>query len=388
MPLLVSYSFRNIAARKLTSLLTIGGIALVVFVFCAMLMLSSGLEKTLVDTGSADNAMVIRQSSNTEIVSIIDREMADIIRTDPAIATSTSGEAMVASEILVLINLRKRSNDEPSNVPVRGVDAKSIEIRPAVKLTAGRMWTPGTSEIIAGVKVAGNFKGCGIGETVRFGMRDWTIVGTFEAGNSGFESELWGDLDQLMAAFERPVFSSLTFRLTSQAEFEAMKKRLESDKRLTVELLKEQDYYRRQSETFSTFITILGTMVSFFFACGATVGAMITMYASVSNRTKEIGTLRALGFSQGSVLIAFLIESLMIATLGGLIGIGLAALLRAFEISTTNFDTFAEVAFSFHMTPIIAASALVFALAMGFIGGFLPAMQAARLKIISALRAR
>ena len=385
---LLGYSVKNSFARKLTSGLTVLGVALVVFVFCAVLMLSNGLQTTLVATGSDNNAIVIRRAATTEIVSIVSREMADIVKADAGVAREADGTAKFTSEVVVLINQPKRSNNEPSNVPVRGVNDMSLKIRPNVKIVKGRMWRPGTSEIIAGRKVAATFQGCGIGETVRFGMRDWTIVGLFEANNTGFESELWGDIDQLMAAFERPVFSSLTFELALGRSITEVENRLENDPRLTVDVMPEKEYYRLQSQSFTRFISILGLAISIIFSLGAIVGAMITMYAAVANRTVEIGTLRALGFSRGSVLTAFLAEALFISIVGGLIGIGLALLLQFVEVSTTNWDSFSEVAFSFKMSGGIATSALIFSIVMGIIGGFLPAVRAGRLRIVNALKAR
>ena len=385
---LLGYSVKNSFARKLTSGLTVLGVALVVFVFCAVLMLSNGLQTTLVATGSDNNAIVIRRAATTEIVSIVSREMADIVKADAGVAREADGTAKFTSEVVVLINQPKRSNNEPSNVPVRGVNDMSLKIRPNVKIVKGRMWRPGTSEIIAGRKVAATFQGCGIGETVRFGMRDWTIVGLFEANNTGFESELWGDIDQLMAAFERPVFSSLTFELAPGRSITEVENRLENDPRLTVDVMPEKEYYRLQSQSFTRFISILGLAISIIFSLGAIVGAMITMYAAVANRTVEIGTLRALGFSRGSVLTAFLAEALFISIVGGLIGIGLALLLQFVEVSTTNWDSFSEVAFSFKMSGGIATSALIFSIVMGIIGGFLPAVRAGRLRIVNALKAR
>ena len=385
---LLKYSLRNAVSRKLTFTLTVLGIGLVVFVFSAVLMLSHGLEKAMVETGNPDNVVVLRNSASTEVVSIISRSSADIIKADPAIATDESGAPLFAGELVVLINQPRRSDGEPSNVAVRGVGKESLAIRPQVKLVEGRMWRPGTSEIIAGVKVAKNFSGCGLGETVRFGMRNWTIVGLFEAGGSGFESELWGDVDQLMDAFQRPVFSSLVFRLKDPADFQAVESRLESDRRLTVDVMPEIEYYHRQSSTFTLFIGTLGTVISIIFSLGAIVGAMITMYAAVANRTREIGTLRALGFSRPSIWMAFLVEAVAIAFVGGALGVLVANLLSLKEVSTTNFDTFAEVAFSFAMSPRIAVSAMIFAIIMGLVGGFLPAVRASRLKILDALRAK
>lgn len=388
MPKLLAYSYKNSFARKLTSILTLSGIALVVFVFCAVLMLSNGLEKTLVATGSDANAIVVRKAANTELVSLVSRSQADVVKTDAAVAKAADGTPLFAAEILVLIGQPKRSNDEPSNVPVRGISESSLKIRSNVHLVSGRMFRSGTSEIIAGRKVAENFRGCGLGETVRFGQREWTVVGTFDAEGSGFESELWGDVDQLMDAFQRPIYSSLTFRIDPAYSIAEVENRLESDSRLQVDVLPEKEYYRLQSATFSTFINILGVAISVIFSFGAVVGAMITMYASVANRTVEIGTLRALGFSRGAILVAFLFESLFIAIVGGLAGIGLATSLQLVEISTTNFDTFAELAFSFRMSPSIAAWSLVFSVIMGILGGFLPAVSASRLRIVQALKTR
>jgi putative ABC transport system permease protein len=385
---LLNYSARNSFARKLTSILTVLGISLVVFVFCAVLMLTNGLKSTLVATGSDDNGIIIRRSAQTEIVSIVSRDIADIAKADPGIARTSDGKPFFTAEILVLINQNKRSNNEPSNVPVRGVSDMSLTIRPNVKITQGRMWRPGTSEVIAGHKVAETFQGCGLGETVRFGQRDWTIVGIFDSDGNGFESELWGDVDQLMAAFERPVFSSLTFRIDPTSDIRAITERLENDPRLTISVMPEKEYYRLQSQTFTTFIMILGIFISVLFAAGAVVGAMITMYAAVANRTVEIGTLRAIGFSRGQVLSAFLAEALIISFSGGLIGIALAALLQLVQVSTTNWDTFAEIAFSFKLSPEIGMIALTFSVVMGIIGGFLPAVRASKLNIITALKAK
>ncbi|UCC45042.1 MAG: ABC transporter permease, partial [Candidatus Zixiibacteriota bacterium] len=385
---LLQYAVKNSFRRKLTSTLTLSGIGLVAFVFCAVLMLTNGLEQVLVDTGSDSNVVVLREGATTEVVSILFRSMADVVKTDPAVARDESGAPLFAGELVVLINQPKRSTGLPSNVPVRGVNDISMKIRPQVRLAEGRMWRPGTSEIIAGIKVAENFHGCGLGETVRFGMRDWTVVGLIEAGGSSFESELWGDVDQLMDAFQRPVYSSFTMQLADPGEFDALKARLEDDRRLTVEVWREIEYYRRQSRAFTTFISILGTLVSTVFALGAIVGAMITMYAAVANRTREIGTLRALGFGRLNILAAFLLESVIIAATGGLAGIMLANLLVFREVSTTNFDTFAELAFSFRMSPQIALKALVFSVVMGILGGFLPAVRAARWRIVEALRAK
>jgi len=383
----VAYSLRNLFTRKLTTTLTVIGIALVVFVFAAEMMLSSGLKKTLVATGSYDNVVVIRKASQTELTSIVPRDQADVIKAESEIAKASDGSPLITSEIYVLINLGKRVGNGSGNVVVRGVSPKSMELRPQVKLVSGRIWQPGLSEIIAGKSVAERFKGCGVGETVRFGGRDWTVVGIFDAGATAFNSELWGDIDQMMAAFDRPVYSSLTFRIKDPALFEAMRKRLESDPRLPIELKREKVYYAEQSRAMSSFIGLMGTVISIVFSLGAIIGAMITMYAAVANRTKEIGTLRSLGFSRFGIMRAFLLESVLISWIGGILGLVAANFLGLVQVSTTNWDTFSELAFSFSITPRIIISSLIFAVVMGLVGGFLPAVRASRLKIVESLRA-
>ena len=383
----LSYIARNLWARRLTTTLTAGGLALVVFVFATVLMLDEGLRKTLVTTGEYDNVVLIRRSSETEVQSGVYRDQASIAASHPAIALGQDGEPMVSRETVVLIALNKRGSDKPSNVVIRGVSPIGLTLRPQVKLSAGRMFRPGSSEIIAGSGIAKRFVGAGIGETLHFGQRDWTVVGTFDAGNSGFDSEIWGDVDQLMQAFRRPVYSSLIARLSDSARFESFKQEIETNPRLTLEAKREQNFYADQSKALSTFISILGLTLSIIFSIGAMIGATITMYASVANRVAEIGTLRALGFRRRNILSAFLLESLLLAVLGGVVGLLLASFMQFLSFSTTNFQSFSELAFGFTLNPEIAAKAIVFALVMGFVGGFLPAVRAARMKIVDSLRA-
>jgi putative ABC transport system permease protein len=383
----LSYSFRNLWTRKLTALLTVGGMALVTFVFAAVLMLEQGLRETLVETGSFDNVVVIRRASQTEVQSIIDRTQAAIIESLPEIALGADAVRLVSKETVVLVNLLKRDSEKPTNVMIRGVGPCGFALRPQVRITAGRMFRPGSAEIIAGRSAAERFQGAGLGETLRFGLRDWTVVGTFDAGSSGFDSEVWGDADQLMQAFRRPVFSSILFKLNDPERFPQVRARLENDQRLTVEPKRENTYYEEQSQLLAGFIRYLGLTLSVVFSIGAVIGAMITMYASVASRTAEIGTLRALGFRRRSILAAFLSEAVMLGIAGGACGLFLASFLQLVTISTMNWQSFSELAFSFRLNPAIAASALLFAVAMGVIGGFLPAMRAARLNIVDALRA-
>jgi len=383
----LAYIARNLVARRLTTALTAGGMALVVYVFATVLMLSAGLEKTLVATGEDDNVVVIRRSAQTEVQSGIARLQAGIVESLPEIALSSDGRPLVSKEPVVLINLPKRATGKPANVVIRGVTPIGLELRPQVKLVEGRMFHPGTAEVLAGRSIADGFQGAGLGETLRFASRDWTVVGVFDAGHTAFDSEIWGDAEQMLQAFRRTGYSSMLFRLSDPASFDAVKTTIENDPRLTLEAKRERRFYAEQSEALSRFISYLGTGISVIFSIGAVIGAAITMYASVASRTSEIGTLRALGFSRTAILAAFLGEALLLGLLGGIAGLIGASLMQAMSISTTNFQTFAEIAFSFTLTPGIVVASLIFALAMGFIGGFLPAARAARMKIVDALRA-
>jgi len=381
-----SYSFRNLWTRRLTTVLTVGGMALVVFVFAAILMLAEGLRKTLVDTGSYDNVVVIRKGAESEVQSGVERAQASIVETQPEVAVGVDGRHLLAKEMVVLINIPKRGSNKPSHVVIRGIKPTSLLLRPQVKLIEGRMPRPGSSEIIAGSSIAKRFRGGGVGENLRFGMRDWTVSGIFDAGNSGFSSEIWGDADQLMQAFRRPVFSSVIFKLADSAAFDKVKRRIENDPRLTLEAKREMKYYEDQSEMMAKFLRILGISLTVIFSLGAVIGAMITMYAAVANRTNEIGTLRALGFRRRDILAAFLMESLLLGLIGGCTGLFFASFLQLFTISTMNFQTFSELAFTFALTFEIFYKGLAFALIMGLVGGVLPAFRAARMNIVEALR--
>jgi ABC-type antimicrobial peptide transport system permease subunit len=383
----LSYIVRNLWTRRLTTTLTAGGLALVVFVFATVLMLDAGLKQTLVTTGEYDNVVAIRKGSDTEIQSGITRAQAAIMETHPAVAVGADGRRLASKETVVLISLHKVGTAKPSNVVIRGISARGLELRPQAKLAAGRRFNPGTSEIIVGSSIAKGFEGTRIGATLRFAQRDWVIVGLYDGGGSGFDSEIWGDADQLMQAFRRTNYSSMVVRLAETGQFERFRADVDGDPRLTNEVKREQVFYSDQSRALSTFINILGLTLTAIFSIGAMIGAMITMYASVSNRVAEIGTLRALGFRRSSVLSAFLAESLLLGLAGGIAGLAFAALMQFASFSTTNFQTFAELAFRFTLTPAIAVKTLLFSMAMGLIGGFLPAARAARMNIVDALRA-
>ncbi len=387
MPIPLSYSYRNLLARRLTSFLTAAGMALVVFVFAAALMLTEGLRKTLVATGSYDNAIVLRAGSETEVQSAVDRTQAGIIAAQPEIAMGIEGK-LVASEAIVLINLPKRVTGNPANVMIRGVQMPaSLEMRREVKLAQGRWFRPGSNELVAGIQVAQRFQGAGLEETLRFAMRTWRIVGVFDAGNTGFSSEMWGDVEQLLQAFRRTAFSSIIMRLRNPQDFAQLQARLESDPRLPVQVRREVEFYEAQSRRLADFIRLLGLVLTAIFGLGAVLGAMVTMYAQVGARIGEIGTMRALGFPRRDILIAFLVESSFLGLAGWALGLIPASLLNFYTLSTINWSSFAELTFKFALTPGIILKSLAFGVGMGLLGGFLPALKAARLPVLKALRA-
>lgn len=382
-----SYIFRNLWARKLTTTLTALGMALVVFVFSAVLMLDAGLKKTMVGTGSFNNVLLIRAGAETEIQSGVSRDQAALVAAMPQVARDKNGEPLVSKESLVLISLFKTGQDKGSNIVTRGVGPNGTVLRPQVNIKAGRMFRPGSSEIIVGRNVNAEFDGTQIGQSIRFASRNWIIVGVFDAGVSAFDSEVWGDVDQFMQAFRRNGFSSVIVQLSNSGAYDALVKNVKDDIRLTLDAKREQIFYEDQSRSLSMFITILGTVLSVIFSIGAMIGAAITMYSSVAMRTGEIGTLRALGFRRPAILAAFLTESLLLGLVGGFAGLICATFLQAITISTLNFQSFSQLAFSFVLTPGIVIATIIFSLVMGFIGGFLPAFKASRMKIVDSLRA-
>lgn len=386
MELLLAYSFRNLLTRKLTTVLTAAGMALVVFAFASIVMLAEGLEKTLVETGLEDNVVVLRRGSGSEVQSGVDRDQAAIVEVQPEIALSNDGRRLAARELVVLITMTRRTSDSSANVVIRGVSEVSLTLRPQVRLAAGRFPSPGLSEVMVGQSIARRFKGTGLGDEIFIAGRNWRVVGIFDAGNTGFSSEIWGDVDQFMQAFRRPVYSSVVFRLRSTDAYTTVRDRIEGDPRLTLETKRETQYYRDQSQALSTFLRVLGLALTLVFSFGAVVGAMITMHAAVAQRTPEIGTLRALGFQRRNILLAFLAESLILGFIGGAAGLFCASFLQFITVSTTNFQTFSELAFSFAMSFDIIWKSLAFSLIMGFLGGILPAFRAARMNIVEAIR--
>lgn len=383
----LAYIARNLWVRRLTTVLTAGGMALVVFVFAAVLMLDAGLRKTLVATGSADNVLFIRKGAQSEVQSGVSRDQAALIEAMPQVARDAAGRAFASREVVVLNSLTKISTGKRSNVPIRGMSEVGLRLRPQVTIAQGRLFRPGSTEIVVGGSVARDFAGVALGQTLRFAQREWTVVGIFDAGSTAFSSEIWGDAEQMLQAFRRTAFSSVIAKLNDAAALPALEAGLAIEPRLTVEVKPERQFYEDQSKSLSQFITIVGNSLSIIFSLGAIIGAAITMYASVATRTAEIGTLRALGFRRREILTAFLLEALLLSLAGGIAGVIAATFLQTITISTTNFTSFSELAFSFALTPGVAIASLVFAVIMGLAGGVLPAIRAARMKIVDALRA-
>jgi ABC-type antimicrobial peptide transport system permease subunit len=350
-------------------------------------MMAYGIQKTLIATGAEDNVIVTRKASTGEITSLVDGETQNVIKTLPYIAKSSDGKQIISTEPVVIINLEKMKGGL-SNITVRGVSEPVFLLRPNVKLLEGRMFKFGVKELIVGESISKRFKGAQIGSQVRFAGDEWTVVGIFSSNGSGFDSELWGDALQLLSSFNRGnTVSTVTFKLDGEQNFDKFKKVFNAERRLQqFEPKIERRFFEEQSELMATFIRILGIFITVIFSFGSTIGAMITMYAAVSNRTVEIGTLRSLGFRRRSILAAFLMESLTIALAGGVLGLILASTLQFFSISTLNFGSFSELEFRLALSPSIIISSLVFAIFMGFVGGFLPSVRAARMNIVNALR--
>lgn len=383
----LKYTWNSLGRRKLTTGITIMGVALVVFVFAAVLMMAFGIRKTLQSTGLPDNVKILRKSSTAEISSIIPGEDQALIAALPQIAKDTDGKPLTSNEPVVVINLT-RNDGATGNITVRGVGPNYGKLHSQVKIIKGRNYHFGLNELIVGEAIVKEFPEAKVGEKIKFAGNEWEIVGEFTTDGSGYDSELWGDGIRLGSAFNRgTTVSTITAKLKAAAEVDALNHSLVKDKRLNAyEAKPEQAYYEEQSEFLSSFIEILGIFVTVIFSFGAMIGATITMYAAVANRTVEIGTLRALGFSRRSVMAAFLMESLLLSLLGGLFGLVLASFLSFVQVSTINFESYSQLSFSFALSPEIVITSLIFSLIMGFVGGFLPSFRAARLNIVNSLR--
>ena len=389
MPIPIVYNVRNVVQRPWTTLATGWGIAMVVMILVGAFALASGFQAALVESGSPDNAIVMRVGADSEISSGVSRDAANVIRALPDVAPGPDGKPLVSADMVVLTNLpRIGGSGGTSNVTIRGVDASSFALRDQVKITSGRMFTPGTGEVIVGRRISTRFRGLALGDRVTFGQQSFAVVGLFSAAGSAFESEIWGDNAVLMPAFDRTdAFQSVTFRMRNPAQFEELKKRLQGDPRLGVQVKTERAFYSEQSRLLAGMIRAAGVLITLIMAVGAIFGAMNTMYAAVGQRTREIAVLLTLGFSPGAIMASFMAESVILCLIGGALGCLLALPINGITTSTTNWSSFSEVAFAFRVTPIGIALGLSFSALLGVVGGFLPARQAANQPLAGSLRA-
>ena len=384
----IKYNIRSLGNRKTTTLATALGIGLVVFVFASVLMLGAGISKTLSSTGKPDVAIIIRKGADAELSSAIDTANVAIITAPKQVARRANGQPDGVGEVVVVITADKIGGDGVSNVQVRGVPDDVWEFRPDVTIIEGRKPRPGSDECVVGQAVRGRFKGLELGQSVELKKnRPLKVVGIMEAGGSSFESEVWTDADVARSSFGREgIVQSVRVRLINEGAFEAYKRGIEQNRQLGFQVERESVYYEKQSEGTSAFIVGMGGTIAFFFALGAMIGAMITMYSAVANRRREIGTLRALGFGKLSIMISFMLESVFLALLGGGVGALASCAMGFVHFSVINFQSWSEMVFRFQPTLPIVGGSLAFAALMGVLGGFFPAVRAARLPLIKALK--
>jgi putative ABC transport system permease protein len=384
----IRYNLRNLAVRRATTLATALGVGLVVFVLAAALMLTEGLERTLSRSGHADHAIVMRKGSDNELSSSVADNQVGQIASAPGVKKGADGRPIAFGDVVAVIFVDLVGGKGKSNLTIRGVSSDGIAFRPEVKIVEGTMPRPGTEEVMIGRKIGGRFENVDLGGSIELRKnRNAKVVGVFEAGGSSYESEIWGDKDYVGQAFGREgMVSAVRVQLDSPAVFDGFAAAVEQDKRLGLDAVPEIEFYEKASESTSQFITALGIIIAVFFSVGAMIGAMITMYGTVANRKSEIGVLRALGFSRTVILVSFLFESVLLALLGGLLGSVAALALGMVKFSMMNFQTFSEIVFEFQPTVEILVTALVFGGMMGVLGGFLPAIRAARTAPIEAMR--
>ena len=381
------YNVRSVRARWTSTIVAVLGIAGTVGVFIAMLSLAHGFKATLVASGSADNALVMRAGSPSEMMGGVTLDSVKVIKDAPGIARDANGP-LVTQEVVGVVPVPLISTGTDANVQVRGVSPNVLDIRKFTKIVQGRMFSPGVTELIVGRNATHTYSGLTLNNVVDFAGGHWTVVGIFDAGGSAFDSEVWCDSHVLNEVLKRPptVFQSVTVHLQSPDSFQTLKDSLTSDPRLNVDVIREVDYYAKQSRTMTTLITVLGGLVAAIMAIGAVFGALNTMYSAVSERGREIATMRAVGFAGSAVVFSFLIEALLIAFIGGVLGCIAVLPLNGLTTSTMNFQTFSNLAFAFKITPQLLLQGVFFALVMGVVGGLLPAIRAASLPVATALR--
>jgi putative ABC transport system permease protein len=383
----VSYNFRSIRARWTSTIVAVLGIAGTVGVFVAMLSLAHGFKATLVASGSPGNALVLRAGSPSEMMGGVTLDSVKILQDAPGIARDTVGP-LITQEVVGVIPFPLITTGTDANVQVRGVSPNVLRIRTFVKISEGRMFKPGLSELVVGRNVAHTYAGLKLGDSVAFGGGTWRVVGVFDAGGSAFDSEVWCDSKILNEVLKRPdnIFQSVTVHLTSPAAFQQFKDAIVTNPQLNLDVTREIDYYAKQSTVMTTLITVLGGLVAAVMAIGAVFGALNTMYSAVAERGREIATMRALGFSSWNVILSFLFEALLISFVGGVLGCLAVLPLNGLTTSTMNFQTFSSLAFAFKITFSLLLMGVLFALVMGILGGMLPAVRAARRPVAQALR--
>jgi putative ABC transport system permease protein len=383
----LTYNLRSVRQRPVSTALTALGIGLVVAVFIGMLALANGFAAALTRTGSDRNVLVLRKGADSEMSSGLERGAISTLIASPHVARGLDGRALASAESYVVIPLARMGDTTAlANVVVRGVSEQAWEVRNNLTLLGGQRPATGQNEVCVGKRLVGRFPDTGLGETMHFAGRPWKVTCHFAAGGSAFESEIWGENEQIMPAMRRENFQSLAFRLSDPAAFDEAKRLLEADKRVTVDVYRESAFYAKQSELLSNILRILAIMITGIMAVGAIFGAVNTMYAAVASRTPEIAVLLTLGFRPRSILASFLAESAVIALAGGVIGCLLALPMNGIVTSTTNWANFSEIAFSFRITPVLLLAGLVFALVMGTLGGFFPARRAAKVPVAQAIR--
>lgn len=384
----IQYSLRSVAVRKGSSAMAVGGIALVVLVFVTLLSLAAGFRRVVESSGSLRNVIVVRKGADAELQSQVMRDTARVISELPLVAEE-DGRKLVVFESVLIVARPKQGGGE-TNVTIRGAPPNARAVHEDVRLTEGRWYTPGSNEAVLGVGLARRLSDVGLGQTMTIGRNTWHIVGLFEAGGSALESELWMDGDLLQSAFHRDgVFQSVLFRAAGDAAdvVRQLTRLTQDDPRLrAVQAMTEKEYYRKQSKLMSDVITILGGMLTGIMSIGAIAGAMNTMYAAVSQRKREIGCLLSMGFTPEAVWLAFVVESLLLAAVGAVVGCSVSMVFNGMKTGMTNWATFSETAFEFVVTPGILVTAALLSMAMGFVGGLLPAFHAARMKVVDALR--
>ena len=383
------YNLRSLFVRRATTAATAIGIALVVFVLSSALMLSEGVRRTLGSAGKADVAIVLRKGSSAELESGVEDPQVALVKAMPGVKRAGAGaDPLGSGEVVVVAALEKLGANGVTNVGIRGVLEDAFALRPDLRVVAGRRAAPGADEAMVGIRLRGRMKGLELGQSFDLKKnRPVQVVGIFDDGGSAHESEVWVDREVLRSSFGREgSVSSVRVRLESPSGFEAFRANVEQDKRLGLMAQRETAYYEKQSEGTSLFISVLGSLVAFFFSLGAMIGAMNTMYASIANRQREIGTMRALGFSRTSILFSFLIEAVLLSVAGGALGAVLSLAMGSVRFSMINFASFSEVVFRFEPTPRILGVSLVVSMGMGVLGGFLPAIRAARTSPLAAMR--